>query len=95
LFKLILPFLVIGSFSLLYAVIWALEKTGSKTFLAAFNSPDFAFFLMAYLSVVFYFFVAFIFIGKAIVSTILYRFVHNMPTGIFDRATLEAATKER
>jgi len=93
----LVPFIVMGYFMVLSLLVknlfWLLNSS------AAFNSgnPKYLIFLvfLPNLAAIFWFVVEFISLAKTITSTILYRYVNDLPTGIFNRETLDAAVRER
>ena len=94
------PFILLGYFTLLSLVVrgvaWLLQGSALYVFFSTARAEHLIFFvLMPNLFVSLWFVVEFIALAKTITSTILYRYVNNLPTGIFNRDVLDAAVKER
>ena len=92
LFRLV-TFVALGYAMLLQFLLKILPKT---EYFAAINSSYFIlFFLMPLFCTGLWFLFEFVKTAEVIVGTILYRYIHNQSTGIFNRDVLEAATKEQ
>ncbi|MGB8468061.1 MAG: hypothetical protein WCE21_03575 [Candidatus Babeliales bacterium] len=90
------PFILLGYVTLLGGVIKLVERSSMKPTLELLDFKQFfLFFLLPTCAFILWFCLEMITIAQTIAGTILYRYVHNQSTGIFSRATLEAATKER